>query len=276
MLRQVASTRNQTSSGTSFAPKTPGSPAVSPNKLSASQALAILQADQDLYWQNARREVHRSVRELQAVHQDEHDNGLHYAKLLSGSPRKKEIALTFDDGPHPSYTNRLLAILATYKIPATFFVVGEMAEKHPDLIRAEQSAGMEIGNHTYHHVSLTKIPSEFIFDEIKACGQVIQSITGSAPDWFRPPGGRYDDDVANASQALGYTMALWTNDPGDYNHPKTDILLKRTLDKATSGGIILLHDGIEETIQILPALIETLQKRGYKWVTLDRLKATSR
>ncbi len=233
----------------------------------------MLLADRDSYWQNARREVHKSARELLAQHEDEQERGLKYSKLMHGSRRKKELALTFDDGPHPGYTTRLLEILAQHKITATFFVVGEMAEKSPELIRAEQAAGMEIGNHTYHHVSLPKIPAEFVYDEIKACGEVIRSITGQPADWFRPPGGQYDTTVAEASQALGYTMALWTNDPGDYAHPKPDALLKKTLDKLTPGGIILLHDGIEETIQILPALLETAQKQGYRFVTLDQLKA---
>ena len=236
----------------------------------------MLLADRDSYWQNARREIHKSARELMAQHQDELEKGLAYSKLLHGNVHKKELALTFDDGPHRGYTERLLVILSHYEAPATFFVVGEMAERYPELILAEQAAGMEIGNHTYHHVSLPKIPAEFVLDEIKACGAVILSITGKAPDWFRPPGGQYDQDIAEASEFLGYTMALWTDDPGDYAHPRPEALLKKTLDKLSPGGIILLHDGIEETIKILPALLEGIRKRGYTLVTLDRLKETAR
>lgn len=258
------------------APQAHGIPTTDPNKLSATLALQMLLAEQDSFWQNARREIHRSAGELLAQHQDELERGLKLSKLIRGSTKNKEIALTFDDGPHPGFTERLLMILAHDKVPATFFVVGEMAEKYPMLIRAQQAAGMEIGNHTYHHVSLPKIPSEFVLDEIKACGTVIQSITGKAPHWFRPPGGQYDREIAEASEALGYTMALWTDDPGDYNHLKPEILLKKTLGKISPGGILLLHDGVEETILILSALIEGIRKRGYTFVTLDRLKETAR
>ena len=102
-------------------PKTPGSATTDPNKLPVDQALKMLLDDRDRYWNNARREIHRSARELIAQQEDERERGIAYNKLIHGSTQKKEIALTFDDGPHPLYTTRLLTILTQYRVPATFF-----------------------------------------------------------------------------------------------------------------------------------------------------------
>ena len=244
---------------------------ISPNKLTATEALRELQAERDRYWLNAKKEVYRSARELLAQHEDEREQGKRYAKLIRGNPRHKTIALTFDDGPHPKFTPPLLAILARYRVPATFFVVGEMAEKYPELLRAEAAAGHTVANHTYHHVSLIKIPPEYIAEEIKACGKVIRSVLGATPHWFRPPGGEYDATVAEICGKLGYTMVLWTDDPGDYNSPGADVILQRTLRKASPGGVLLLHDGISQTIDALPRMIETLQRRGYRFVPLKEM-----
>lgn len=258
-------------------PPTPGSPATAPNKLPAAEALKLLERDRDRYWQNARREIHRSARELLAQQEDETERGTACRTLIRGDRRRKEIALTFDDGPHPGFTERLLAILTDKRVPAAFFVVGEMGERHPELLRALARAGVTVGNHTYHHVSLPKIPDEFVLDEIKACGEVIATALGRPPRWFRPPGGQYDRGVTEAVQALGYAMALWTDDPGDYDNPSASVLLDKTLERATPGGIILLHDGVDVTVQILPALIDRLRARGFRFVTLERLESpTSR
>lgn len=249
----------------------PQSVEIAPNKLTSDQALAKIVAERDAYFLNAKREVYRGAREILAQDLDEIDRGLKYRKIIRGNLSGKEIALTFDDGPHPAYTPRILAILAKYDIKATFFVVGSQAEKFPDLVRAESEAGHSVGNHTYHHVSLPKIPQMYVADEIKACGDVIKATSGKPARLFRPPGGEYTQEVAEAASALGYTMVLWTDDPGDYASPGADVILQRTLDKANDGGIILIHDGIEQTVEILPELIETLQKEGYRFVTVDEM-----
>ncbi len=246
---------------------------LAPNRLSPRAALAMVQGERDKYWLNAKDITVRSVPELFAQRQDELTRGLRGSKILEGNPDKKEIALTFDDGPHAAYTPQLLAVLKQYKVKATFFVVGEQAEKYPDLIRDEVSAGDSVGNHTYDHVSLVKIPEDYVSTEIKACGEVINSITDKTPHLFRPPGGVYDPRIAETSEALGYTTVLWTDDPGDYASPGADVILSRTLGKATNGGIILLHDGIQQTIDILPQLIQTLRERGFKFITVDQMLA---
>ncbi len=252
-------------------PDTPGSRAITPNKLTSAQAMTRILAERDAYFENAKKEVYRGAREILAQDLDEIDRGLKYRKIIHGNRSEKKIALTFDDGPHRAYTPRILAILAKYNVRATFFVVGTQAEKYPDLIQAEVHAGHSIGNHTYHHVSLPKIPQMYVADEIKACGDVIKATSGRSARLFRPPGGEYNLQVAEAAASLGYTLVLWTDDPGDYASPGAQVILDRTLNKATNGGIILIHDGIEQTVEILPQLIETLQKQGYQFVTVDEM-----
>ncbi len=230
----------------------------------------------DPYWQQARKEVYKGAEELQAQHETELRRGWKLATFLRGNTRRKEIAFTFDDGPHPLFTPQLLKILHDEKVPATFFVVGEMAEKYPDLIRAEVADGHDVGNHTYHHVNLTKILSADVATEIQACADVIKRITGQTPHLLRPPGGDYDKGVAETAEALGYTTILWTDDPGDYTSPGDPVIFKRTIEHISPGGIILLHDGIQETIDMLPKLITAMRKRGYKFVTVDQLMKDSR
>ncbi len=246
--------------------------ALAPNKLSATAALARLMAERDTYFVNAHQEVDRNVREVLAQ-EDAPGQGLRVAKLVHGRRDRREIALTFDDGPHPQYTPALLRILKQNNVPATFFLVGEQAEKYPELVRAEASAGHSIANHTYHHVSLPRIPQAYVADEIKACGKVLQAITGKSPRLFRPPGGEYNQEVGEASEALGYVMTLWTDDPGDYASPGEEVILNRTLSKARNGGIILVHDGIQQTVNVLPRLISTLKAKGYTFVTVDQMLA---
>jgi peptidoglycan-N-acetylglucosamine deacetylase len=236
---------------------------------------ANLSLDPDKFWQNARDEVYRSVLELMAQHRAELAKGLNYHKLVHGDRHKKTIALTFDDGPHPRFTPRLLEILKQHKAPATFFVVGEMAEKYPQGIKDEIAAGHNVGNHTYHHVNLTRIPNEMVATEIRACHDVIRSITGTHPHLFRPPGGDYDAQVIETAEALNYTTVLWTDDPGDYASPGTGVIEQRTLRAARNGGIILLHDGDQQTLDILPDLLDALKARGFIFVTIDELMKQS-
>lgn len=150
-----------------------------------------------------------------------------------------------------------------------------MAEKYPDLVRAELAAGHSVGNHTYHHVNLTQIPPVYVAAELKACGGVLSQISRKSPHLFRPPGGDYNDQVAQVAEALGYKTILWTDDPGDYASPGTRLIEMRTIDRATNGGIILIHDGIQQTLDALPHILRYLQNRGYKMVTVDQMLADS-
>jgi peptidoglycan/xylan/chitin deacetylase (PgdA/CDA1 family) len=242
-----------------------------PMQTSAKAILDALSKERDPYWLAAKEIAYKTVPELTAQHYAEILRNASHNKLMRGPRAGRYIALTFDDGPHPKYTPQILEILRRYNVEATFFVVGMMAERYPKLVKAEIGGGHDVGNHTYHHVNLNMTPPAYVATEIKACGEVLDSITGRPPHLFRPPGGDYNDQVAEVSDALGYQMILWTDDPGDYASPGEDVIEQRTLDAASPGGIILIHDGIQQTIDVLPKLIKDLKSQGYEFVTIDEM-----
>ena len=232
------------------------------------QALALTTRQ---YWERASEATYKSPEELKAQHEREVRKGEFYSKLMRGDPRVKAVALTFDDGPHPAFTPQILAILKQYKINATFFVVGKMAKQYPNLVKAEAAAGNVVGNHTYDHVNLTKIPYSRIAAEWLKCSAVTKSILGYNPVFCRPPGGDYDKAVIQAAMAAGLTTVLWTDDPGDYAKPGDKAIERRVLDRIDNGGIILIHDGIQQTIDVLPQIIEHLQRRGFEFQTVAEM-----
>lgn len=193
------------------------------------------------------------------------------ATLARGPYSRREVALTFDDGPHPSYTPQLLALLRRYHAHATFFVVGQQARQYPNLVQQEIADGHSVGNHTYHHVNLIEAAQPERSAEIVACGDVLQSITGKRPHLFRPPGGRYNRQVLTLTHALGYTNVLWTDNSHDYLNPSPIELKDRVFSGVGNGEIILLHDGVKENLTILAALLEYLRATGRQCVTVDEM-----
>ncbi len=234
-------------------------------------ATATPAAKVDPIWEQARSEVRSGVLNTLVHDRAALSSGLSQYRILHGPRDRREIALTFDDGPHAVFTLKLLDILGRAHVKATFFLVGEMAEKRPDLVKAELAEGHCIGNHTYHHVSLTQLPVGTAAVELKACGNVLRDITGQSPRWFRPPGGDIDTDVYLAARALGYKTVLWNVFPGDSRSPGRLTIKSRVLDESGPGGIVLLHDGVQQTLDVLPEIIATLKTRGYRFVTLDEM-----
>lgn len=227
----------------------------------------------DPYWQKAMVEVYRSAEELKAQDRRERRRGLVLPKLSRGNPKLKQLALTFDDGPHANFTPQLLDLLKQLDVKATFFITGKMAEKYPDLVKRIAAEGHTVGNHTFSHVTLTKIPFEEAVIEYRANNDLLQRLIGKRVRFCRPPGGDYDEDVIRAATACNLTTVLWTDDPGDYANPGTQVLAKRTLSKLSNGGIILLHDGGPETLKLVPQLVAYARKKGFQFVTVDELQA---
>jgi peptidoglycan/xylan/chitin deacetylase (PgdA/CDA1 family) len=225
----------------------------------------------DPYWQRALEEVDKSPEELAAQALREEREGVYLPKLIRGNPREKLLALTFDDGPHPAFTEKLLYLLKEYKVKATFFVVGKMVEKHPELLKEIVADGNMVGNHTFSHVTLTKIPFSEIRAEYEACNDIVEDVAGVKMRFCRPPGGDYDRHVIKAATEQGLTTVLWTDDPGDYANPGTHVIEMKTLDRLSNGGIILLHDGIQQTLDVLPQIIAYARDHGYRFVTVDEL-----
>jgi len=192
-------------------------------------------------------------------------------RLWRGNPRRREIALTFDDGPSPLATPLLLAILHRYGVPATFFVIGEHARAYPYLVAEMAAQGHEVGDHTFHHPNMTTVDAATAAQEIAAGAEAIRAATGVRPRWFRPPGGDYTVGVADAARQAGMALSMWTTNSGDWALPPAKILVERVLVRAEPGAIVLMHNGTLNTVQALPRIIVELRRRGYRFVTVSQL-----
>jgi peptidoglycan/xylan/chitin deacetylase (PgdA/CDA1 family) len=181
------------------------------------------------------------------------------------------IALTFDDGPHPIMTQRLLAVLRQEHVPGTFFVVGKMVDRYPQLARAIVRDGHEIENHTYHHINLAHLPRQEVFDELKQTHDAILRLTGADSVLFRPPGGDFSRRTVRLASEVGYRMVLWSVQTNDVAGASPARIQQRILTRAEDGGIILMHSGVLRTVEILPAVIAQLRTRGYHFVTVATL-----
>lgn len=184
------------------------------------------------------------------------------SRLYHGDPSHKLAALTFDDAPHPLYAPLLLDSLRRAGVKATFFVIGRNAEAYPYFVQDMVRDGHEIGNHTYHHVRLNSADEATVRGEINQANEVLEHITGKPVQFFRPPGGRFSPTVLKVVRELNMTLAFWTDDPGDFNNLGDKPLEAKLLSKLRSGGIVLLHDNVLQTIQILPAFMRLAQREG--------------
>ncbi|GDX40314.1 hypothetical protein LBMAG21_06060 [Armatimonadota bacterium] len=188
--------------------------------------------------------------------------------LERGNTNRKEIALTFDDGPHPEFTPMLLDRLKHLKVHATFFMVGEMVKEAPQLAKRIVEEGHEAGNHSFSHPNLKTISSEEVAKEIEQGSEQIRKACGVDPLFFRPPGGNYNEEVMQVLIKAGMPLALWTYNPKDFARPPADQIERGILQNAQNGMIVLLHSSIMQTYEILPALVANLRKQGYTFVTL--------
>jgi peptidoglycan-N-acetylglucosamine deacetylase len=197
-----------------------------------------------------------------------------------------DVALTFDDGPDPAWTPKVLDILKTANVKATFFIVGVNAERYPALVRRIVDEGHEIGNHTYYHPNLALCWPEHIRLELNATQLLIQSLTGRATTLFRPPyaadtqpSALSDLTPLEVAQELNYLCVLENIDPQDWARPGAETILQRIKQQRHDGNIILLHDAggdRAQTVQALPHIIEYLKTRGDSIVPLSRLLGTTR
>ncbi len=191
--------------------------------------------------------------------------------IFRGDPSRHAVAVTFDDGPFPIYTTLLLDTLDRLGLKATFFLVGEQVEHYPYFAQAIVRAGHEIGNHTYHHVRLAHLPEAEVEDEITRAQEAIADATGQTPRYFRPPGGRSSPAVLRIASALGLMTIFWTANSGDYANPGPQVLEAKILGRVHGGGILLLHQGVGDTIRVLPQTAEVLRRRGLALTTVSGL-----
>jgi cellulose synthase/poly-beta-1,6-N-acetylglucosamine synthase-like glycosyltransferase/peptidoglycan/xylan/chitin deacetylase (PgdA/CDA1 family)/spore germination protein YaaH len=200
----------------------------------------------------------------------------------------KTIALTFDDGPDPKFTPRILDVLEQAGVKATFFVIGGNAEKHPDLLRRAFAAGHDIGNHTYTHPNIADVSTTQLNLEVSATARLFESVLGRQTHLFRSPYGEDSEpetqDEVRPMDVLGrqgYVFVGMRIDPGDWKQPGVEAIVDEAVRQAETGegNVILLHDSggdRSQTVAALPRIIATLKEKGYRFVTVSELLGQSR
>ena len=184
------------------------------------------------------------------------------------------IAMTFDDGPSEKLTPELLDILAQHHIHATFFVIGENAVRHPEILQRAVREGHEIGNHSWSHPAFAKMSDAGVRTELQKTDDAIREALGGHPVLMRPP---YGSITARQKQWInaefGYRIILWDVDPLDWKRPGPAVITSRIVKETRPGSIILSHDIHPGTIKAMPETFDELQAKGFKFVTVSELIA---
>lgn len=187
---------------------------------------------------------------------------------------KKVCSLTFDAAWGNEDTGQLIEILGEHNIQATFFVVGEWAEKYPESVKQLSDAGHEVMNHSSTHPHMPQLSAEQMISEVKQCNEKIKAITGKEPTLFRCPFGDYDDAVVGTMRSIGMYTIQWDVDSLDWKDPPASDIVKRVVEKAQPGSIILFHNAATNTPEALPAVIDGLIEKGFSFVPVSQLIMT--
>ena len=187
------------------------------------------------------------------------------------------IALTFDDGPHPKHTTRLLDMLKERGVKATFYVIGQNVVQYPEIMQRMVAEGHEIGHHTYTHPSLNKISAAKLTEEITKTNEAIVQSFGARPTTIRPPYGATNASVnQRLNEEFGLTVVMWSVDPQDWKIRKASHVSNHILQNTKSGSIVLAHDIHPSTIDAMPAVLDGLLSKGHQFVTVSELIALDR
>ena len=182
------------------------------------------------------------------------------------------IALTFDDGPNATLTPKLLDLLAARHLKATFFVVGQNAADHPDILKRAVREGHEIANHSWSHPNLGKMSDDAVRRELQKTEDAIVAAIGKKPTLMRPP---YGSITARQKKWIhdefGYRIIIWDVDPLDWKRPGPSVVTARILKETKAGSIVLSHDIHPPTIEAMPATFDQLMRKGFKSVTVTEL-----
>lgn len=204
-----------------------------------------------------------------AMHQQEIPTmGISIMGKLVENKDERKIALTFDDGPHPYYTEQLLKGLKERDVKATFFVTGKNVEEYPDIVKKMYEEGHLIGNHTYNHTQLTSKNRESFKEEIIKTNEVIKEATGEDTIYVRPPYGSWNKEF---EKELNMFPVLWTIDPLDWCSSNVSCIVDTVCAKAGENEIILMHDQYKSTVTAALKIVDRLKEEGYEFVTVDEL-----
>lgn len=187
--------------------------------------------------------------------------------ILQENPK---IALTFDDGPNVSYTPILLEGLKERGVKATFFLIGENVEagENAQIVKRMYDEGHLIGNHTYHHVEITRVDSATALEELKKTNEAIEQVTGERVEYMRPPFGAWQK---NLEKEVNLIPVMWSVDPLDWTTANTDEIVNKVVTETEENDIILLHDCYESSVKAALRIIDLLTEEGYEFVTVDQL-----
>lgn len=181
---------------------------------------------------------------------------------------KKLVALTFDDGPNPLTSPLVISILQKYNAKATFFMMGSKVLGNESILKSVIASGSEIGNHTWDHPYLTKQSDEEVKSQIERTNIAIEKACGKRPIYLRPP---YGATNARVEKLSGMTEILWTVDTRDWENHNTEKIIANIKSQLHPGGIILMHDIHQTSLQALPTVLDYLKKEGYQCVTVSKL-----
>jgi polysaccharide deacetylase family sporulation protein PdaB len=189
---------------------------------------------------------------------------------------RKQIALTFDDGPSPTFTGQILDLLKQYDAKVTFFVIGERAEAYPKELRRQFLEGHEIGNHTYKHREVNKLSAAELKEDLVRAQQGIQKIVPAKIRLFRPTSGYYDEKVVKAAKAMNYSVIIWTwgQDTRDWTNQQGWKIAQKVIRSVKPGDIVLFHDqggDRSNTIEALRIILPALTAKGYRFITVSEL-----
>lgn len=195
----------------------------------------------------------------------------------SVSASGRYMALTFDDGPYPPYTDRLLDILKEKQAHVTFFLVAEQAQRHPDLVRRMAAEGHTVGLHAFRHRDFLKLTAEEKQKDLKQGKRVLQTITGGEPVYWRPPHGFRDHSVMELAGRENLVVVNWSMTPRDWTGIDRQEIYNRVIEKTDNGAIVLFHDGDspfykasrQATVDAVGPLIDSLREKGYDLVSLE-------
>jgi peptidoglycan/xylan/chitin deacetylase (PgdA/CDA1 family) len=193
--------------------------------------------------------------------------------------QQKVVALTFDDGPNPPFTDEIVDYLHRAHVPATFFVVGKAVQAHPDIVRREVRDGDAIGNHTWDHAHLVLLSKAHVERELDDTEAAIMRVTGVHTTLFRPPFGARDFLVLRVARERGYKVIMWSVPlPSDWTNPAPSVIAERVVKNVKDGSIIVLHDGNKgaygnraSTVAATALIVKALLARGYRFVTVPEL-----
>lgn len=190
------------------------------------------------------------------------------ANAVEAGIETRRIALTFDDGPHPYYTDLLLDGLAERGVKVTFFLLGENIEGREDVIRRMSEEGHLIGNHTFYHVDINSLSMEEACAEIRDTSEAIRAITGQQVEYVRPPYGNWNKELECQVMMI---PVFWTLDTLDWKVKNTDRIVREVLEDVEENDVILMHDSYRTTVEAALRIVDELQKEGYEFVTADEL-----